>query len=75
MTDEWPKPWGEIKPEPEGDKVIINAATQYVDISPVRCYQDTVYINAGGGEPTDDDNRDLWLPLGVYLRNGGEIDA
>jgi len=69
MTDdEWPKPWSLIQDTgpPNGIGVI---GSQYLDMGPLRTYDGTVYINADAGHETDE-NRDRWMPLGVYLAGG-----
>jgi len=68
MSD-WPKPWGDIKPSPEDD-ILIDFATQYIDIGPLRCYDDTIYINADAGRETDE-NKDAWMPLEIYFAEQG----
>jgi len=73
MTDdEWPKPWDIIRDTapPNGRMTV---SSQYLDMGPLRAHDGTVYINVDGGVETDE-NRDLWMPLAVYLAGGYSDD-
>lgn len=68
MTSEWPKEWSEIEGEERpkcGDSYWQVGAELHAGV--VRTHEGTLYINADSGHVTDE-NRDLWLPLGVYLQ-------
>lgn len=64
MSGEWPKAWGEITPD-LSDSPFTVVTTNYVDLGPLRCYDDTVYINPDS--VWEGENRDRWMPLGNFL--------
>ena len=68
MIGEWPKPWSEIeeKERPSYDESYWQVGLE-LHAGVVRTHDGTLYINADSGHVTDE-NRDLWLPLGVYLQ-------
>jgi hypothetical protein len=76
MSDEWPKPWSEIKEPTEADNAILSddLGTWMEYPGGMRGYRGTLHINVDAGHDTDD-NRDLWLPFGVYLQRGGDIET
>jgi hypothetical protein len=69
----WPKKWSEIegKERPEYDDGYWKVGLE-LHAGVVRTYEGTLYINADSGHETDN-NRDQWLPLGVYLEEGGKL--
>lgn len=64
MSDEWPKPWDEITAD-TGDSSFMSIGASWVDLGPLRFYDETVYINPDAA--WEGENRDRWLPLGRYL--------
>jgi len=72
VPSEWPKPWDEITgiseqtTEPDAKYFASGFGPSWMDMGPLRIYDETVYINADGGHETDE-NRDRWMPFGVYI--------
>jgi hypothetical protein len=67
MSDEWPKAWDEITPDTDTTP-FASIGTTWVDLGPLRMYDDTVYINPDS--VWEGDNRDVWMPLGHFLAGG-----
>lgn len=71
MSVEWPKRWDDVRAG-ESRESFYSPST-YVNIGKVfRVHDGTLYINADGGEVTDE-NPDLWVPFDLYLRRRGDV--
>lgn len=64
MSDEWPKAWDDITPDTSDSSPFITNTT-WVDLGPMRFYDETVYINPDA--VWEGENRDVWMPLGNFL--------
>jgi hypothetical protein len=64
MSDDWPKPWSEIKDDPDMDG-FVDMKTSWVDMGSIRMYADTVYINTHAGQ--EGANLNEWYPLDEYI--------
>lgn len=68
MTDEWPKTWNEIYHNDDVDNHSgrVRVMKQYANFcDAIRTYDGTLYANVDSDE--EGDNRDLWLPFGLYI--------
>jgi len=72
MSGEWPKPWDDIR-EPKDDSMFADFSDRWVDMGPLRAYNDTVYIRDNAGRENIEYN-DGWWPLERYLEHYGGVE-
>lgn len=69
-TDDWPKPWSEVRTFEEKDDGNVGYDEAYVPLGAAddtaRIYDGTVYVADGAGEH-DRKNGDAWYPLRIYV--------